>query len=325
MLVFDCHSDIWCDVANKREKGIRRVLYSFHIPRLKKSNICGVNAAIWIEPQYLKNPMKRMIEILGSMSEELKELGDDLIIIRNYNDLRRAIQEQKLFIIMSMEGLSGIEGNLNFITTLYTLGIRIISLTWNEENPFAAGAGCNDPQKGLTDLGREAVKKMEELGIILDVSHLNEKSFWDICEVAKKPFIASHSNSYRLCPNERNLKDEQIKEIAAKGGVIGINAWPEFVHPSDPTLERMIDHVEYMVELAGIDHVGFGFDFCDYLDDDIKDNLTKDKTSFKKTEGLEDATRVPAVVKELEKRGFKAPDIEKICKGNFIRIFKEIL
>ncbi|TYP49760.1 dipeptidase [Thermosediminibacter litoriperuensis] len=325
MLVFDCHSDIWCDVANKRKKGVKRVLSSFHIPRLKKGNICGVNAAVWVEPQYSKNPTKRMLEILGSISEELMELDDGLVIVRNLNDLYRAIQEQNLFIILSMEGLSGIEGNLSFITTLYKLGIRIISLTWNEENPFAAGAGCNDPQKGLTALGKEAIKKMKELGIILDVSHLNEKSFWDVCEVAEKPFIASHSNSYRLCPNKRNLKDEQIKAIAAKGGVIGINAWPEFIHSSDPTLERMIDQVEYMVELAGIDHVGFGFDFCDYLDDQIKNNLQKDKIPTKKTEGLEDVTQVPAVVKELEKRGFKPADIEKICKGNFLRIFKEVL
>jgi membrane dipeptidase len=164
---------------------------------------------------------------------------------------------------------------------------------------------------------------MEELGMIVDVSHANEKSFWDIYENTEKPFIASHSNVYNLCKVPRNLKDDQIKAIAERGGVIGINAWPDFIDEVNPSMENLVRHVDYIADLVGIDYVGFGFDFCDFLTEDTTASFQGGETSA--TKGLEDASKIPNFVELLAKSGYSERDIEKIAYGNMERVIKEIL
>ena len=210
------------------------------------------------------------------------------------------------------------------VEKLYSFGVRHASLTWNEENKLATGAKGNI-DRGLTEDGAKLIKKMEELGMILDVSHTNEKTFWDICKVATKPFIASHSNCRSLCDVPRNLTDDQLREIAIRNGVVGVNSYEEFVSSDleKRTVEHLVDHIDHMVEVMGIDHIGLGFDFAEYLNADTLKHYANTYTYG--VRGLEDTTKAKNIISVLEKRGYSKEDIEKICYKNFYRVIKEII
>ncbi len=206
--------------------------------------------------------------------------------------------------------------------TFYELGLRHASLTWNEANSFATGVRANRENKGLTLAGKRAVKIMEELGIIIDISHADEKTFWDIMDVTSVPIIASHSNAYNLCPVNRNLKDDQVKAIANSGGIVGVNSWPEFVDKENPSLSKLVDHIDYLVNLAGVDHVAFGFDFTDFLEDTAVSSFKTGDTVI--TPGINSATEIPNIIKALQARGYSNQDLEKICYKNLRDLFRII-
>ena len=236
--------------------------------------------------------------------------------------LEAAIKAGRFFAVMGIEGLSGIEGDIEQINTLYDLGFRHASLTWNEENHLAAGAAIEDGSKGVTALGEKAIKLMDDLGMIFDVSHLNERSFWEVTEIWKKPMIASHSNSKAILPHRRNITDEQAKAISKSGGVIGVNACGEFLHKNKPHINCYLDNIEHFVNVAGLEAVGIGFDFCDFL---RSGSLGSDEKISKGVEGLEDVRTGGAVLEGLKSRGFSGTDIEKIAHGNFLRVIREII
>jgi membrane dipeptidase len=317
MFIFDAHSDILVDITVKRQNGERDVFRKYHYEKLKRGGIGGLIAVIWIDKMNM-DPLDRMNEIINEGLKELKDIKDIAEIVLKYEDFERIRQEGKMQIVLGCEGLSGIKGDIHYLDLLFEIGIRHASLTWNEENELGTGVK-GDPKRGLTRLGQVAVKKLEELGILIDVSHANEKTFWDICEITTGPIIASHSNAYSLCPHPRNLKDDQIKAIAEKGGVIGINAWPDFVDEFNATIEGFIEHIDYMVEKAGIDHVALGFDFCDFLSFDATSSFSEEN---KATKGLEDASKSKDVIDLLLKRGYKHEDIEKITYKNIEKVFK---
>ncbi|MBV7274080.1 dipeptidase [Clostridium thailandense] len=321
MKVFDCHSDILIDIANRRAQGERNVLKNHHIQRLNKGGIGGTILALWIDTPFVNEPNKRMLDILGSACDEFREAKDCAAVAYNVDDIKNIQNSGRLSIILGMEGLSGLEGNINIISLLYTLGVRHAMLTWNEENEFATGIGSKNLDRGVTELGIKALKRFEELGILIDVSHGNEKTFWDIYKNTTKPFIASHSNAYRICPSVRNLKDEQIKAIAKRKGIIGINAWSEFVDTESPSAEKLAEHIDYITSLVGIDYVGLGFDFCEFMD---LDKLFFDEKSVL-TPGIEDASKVLSFLDILSKKGYKKEDIEKITYRNIMRVFEEVL
>lgn len=170
-----------------------------------------------------------------------------------------------------------------------------------------------------------AVKLINKLGIILDVSHLNEKSFWDVYKTSDKPFIASHSNARSLCDVPRNLWDDQIKAIGERDGLIGINAFNEFIHldPEKRTVDFLINHLEHIINLIGIERVALGFDFFEYLEGDTTDAFTEE--AYKGTIGLEDITQTSNLIERLKYRGFNQEDIEKISYKNFIDFMDKLL
>ncbi|KXZ40557.1 membrane dipeptidase [Alkalithermobacter thermoalcaliphilus JW-YL-7 = DSM 7308] len=311
MRIFDAHCDIFTDIIQKRDIGIKNVLPK-HIDNFKKGNVFGSIFVVWTEEEYSFS-QKRSLDILKAGVEEIKLCSKDMTITKSYKEILSAIDEGKIFAILGLEGISFIKDKIDYIYDLYNLGIRHISLTWNEENLLATGAlGSKD--RGVTRLGIEAINIIESLGIILDVSHLNEKSFWDVYKYAKKPFIASHSNVYNLCKNGRNLKDDQIKAIKDVGGVIGINAWPSFVDEKNACIEKVVDHIEYVIDLIGLDYVGLGFDFCEFKSP--KEILISN---------FYDHSYSQSIIDILRKRGHKDDEIRKIAYQNFLRVLKEIL
>ncbi|MBF8983899.1 dipeptidase [Lutibacter sp. B2] len=322
-MIFDAHGDIWTDVTVKRQKGERNVFKKHHLKGYEQGQIKGGIFVIWVDPPYDKDPMRRTIEIIENMSVEIIENQDIFQIIRGYEDIEKAVKNHKLAILIGMEGLSAIGKNVDLLNAFYMFGARHASLTWNEENELGTGSKGN-PDRGITKYGIEAVKKLEQLGMIVDVSHANEKTFWGIHDVATKPFIASHSNCKALCDAPRNLTDEQLKAIAKRGGVVGLNAFSDFVHGDKDKrdIEHLMDHMDHMVGIMGIDHVGFGFDFNDYLEGSLLSGFADEDEAL--TKGLENVTKVPDVISMLQKRGYSYDDIEKIKYKNFFRVIKEV-
>jgi membrane dipeptidase len=175
---------------------------------------------------------------------------------------------------------------------------------------LADGASQNRTRGGLTTLGVEAAEEAQRLGIVMDVSHLSDAGFWDLIEIVKKPLIASHSSCRALCDHPRNLADDQVRAMADRGGVIGVNFAPNFIHPVKATVERVVDHIDHIVSLVGIDHVGLGSDF---------DGISTTP------EGLEDVTRMPNVTKVLVDRGYSSSEVKKILGENHLRVFKQVM
>ena len=244
-----------------------------------------------------------------------------LLVIKDKKDLAHVLETGKIGIILSIEGLGPLNDSINLMNIYYELGLRSGMLTWNHNNSF--GYGVDHLDGNVTSMGILALEKMNELGIIVDVSHLNEVGFWDIIKYNKKLTIASHSNSKALYNHKRNLTDEQIIAIAKSGGVVGaISYFSKVCDPSTNTLHSdddetetihdYIQQVEYMVNLVGYDHVAFGFDFNIYLGD------------FG-VSGLENSSNIKDVIQLLLERGHKMEDVSKIAGGNFIRVLNEIL
>ena len=308
-IVVDAHSDIPFHILiNKMNENINEVFKSHHLPLLKEG---GVNIVFVNLFEYL-HPEGSLKEALIEISELKKELEntDEAILIYNKNDLHRALNENKVGLVLSMEGMEPISNEIVLLKTFYELGLRSAMLTWNWRNYFAAGSWESG---GLSKLGKETIVEMENLGIIVDVSHLNEEGFWDIMNIAKKPVIASHSNAKALYDHGRNLSDDQIKAIVNTGGVIGVNCY--FTANSEEvevSLDTYMAQMEYLLEVAGEDHVGLGFDFNGYL-------------GSSKVKGLENSSKTLNVTNELVKRGYSEETIKKVLGGNFLRVLEGVL
>jgi membrane dipeptidase len=323
-MIFDGHADIWTDVTIRRQKGISDVFKNVHLQRFSKGKINGGIFVMWADPPHDNEPKKRILEMIEHTANEIMENRDIFKIVKYAGDFDLAINENKMPVIIGVEGLSALGTNVNLMNALYMFGVRHASLTWNEENELATGVkgACN---RGLTQYGIQAVKKIEELGIILDVSHGNERTFWDVYQHSTRPFIASHSNCRALCDVPRNLTDEQLRAISEKDGLVGLNAFREFVHieRDKQDIEYLANHIDHMVEVMGIDHVGFGFDFFDYLEGDTTNSFTESEDIG--TIGLEDTSKVQNIIRIMKERGYSKEDIEKISYKNFYRFINEIL
>lgn len=315
MKIFDGHADIWFDVSAKRKNEEEHIVKKYHLDRFKAGNIMGGIFIAYLDENAVDEE-KEMMWMINSTIHEIKKNEELYNIIKNSGDFNRGIINEKLNVLMGIEGLRAIKKNLDWLDTFYQLGFRHASLTWNEENDLGTGAK-GDENRGITETGKAAIEKMNELGMIVDVSHANEKTFWGIYETSNKPIIASHSNARSLCDHVRNLTDDQIKAVAEGGGLVGAVAYKGFVdlEKEKQTIERYVDHIDYMVSLAGIKHVGLGFDFCEYL---YTGRTGKDMNP----KGLEDASYAQNVIEELRKREYSEEDIRKIAYENFMRVIE---
>ncbi|WP_434565101.1 dipeptidase [Thermoanaerobacterium thermosaccharolyticum] len=292
------------DITKKNDKG------HIDLIRLDEGMVHLQVFATFVEPEYMrKDAAAKTLKMIDKLYQ-LMEKTDKIKLILSGKDVEEAKSENKLGALLSIEGGEALEGDLSLLRMFYKLGVRAMTLTWSLRNDLGDGIlGSSD--YGLTSFGKDVIKEMNRLGMIVDVSHLNERGFWDAINICEKPLIASHSDCKALCRHPRNLSDEQIKAIADKGGVIGINFCPNFLRDDDnASIEDVLDHIEHIVNLVGINHVGFGSDF-----DGIE------KTPL----GLDDAASFPKILDGLKKRGFKDDEINSISHDNFERIIREIL
>lgn len=305
---FDLHADIGYDVFLKHQQGIHDVVRDIHMPKFRKGSLNAICMASYFEGNESWEVMQKMIETLH---DDLLSC-DQIKIIRSSADLIN--QDDKLKVIFSVEGMCGIQDDVEAkISWLYDHDVRLASLTWNEENKLANGVlGCSD--RGLSELGVIAIKKMEELGIIIDVSHANEKTFWDIMKYSQGVIIASHSNVYNLCVHPRNLKDEQIKAIADRGGIIGLNGYRKFVNQERGDIDQYVEHALYLKDLIGIEHIALGVDFMDILPGDPG-----------MTYGLESVCQLPNLYEVMKRHNLNEEEIQKICFENAEQLFRKNL
>jgi membrane dipeptidase len=312
--VFDGHCDTILEVINhKRSLGSRTLVGHLDIPRMKEGGVDVQFFAVFIEDIYKPDrSLKRTLQLIDCFYKEIEKNQDDISLVTNYNQIEEVNSAGKIAAILSIEGGEALEGDLGVLRVLYKLGVRLLTLTWNQRNQIADGIGESRTGSGLTKFGLKVIDEMNRLGMLIDVSHLSETGFWDVIKRSKAPIVASHSNCYALCPHLRNLKDEQIKALADKGGVIGITFVPNFLtqEKRKTTVGDVVKHIDYLVEKVGVDYIGLGSDF------DGTGGLPL---------GLEGVDKVPNITGELLDRGYKEKDIKKILGENFLRVFKEVV
>jgi membrane dipeptidase len=285
------------------------------LPRLKEGGVTCQVMALYIEPQYKPTrSARRCLELLDAFYGLLDE-SESFSLATKAEHIVNAKARKQVCGLLSIEGGEAIEGSLSLLRSFYRSGVRAMGLTWNQRNDLADGVGEKSARSGLTDLGISVVKEMERLGMLVDVSHLSESSFWGVDQVSERPYIASHSNARALASHPRNLTDKQIEALGKKGGVIGIVYCPAFVDDDTEkvSLARLCDHIDHIKKIAGIDHVGLGSDFDGF------------GVAPGSPQVLKDVSEMPRLTEELLGRGYTEEEVKKVLGGNWLRVYKEVL
>lgn len=218
--------------------------------------------AIWLDSKYHPISMRQAMKYIEFYYSQLQKNEQVIGHINSFSDVIKNGLENKISALLALEGGEALEGEISAIHTYYRLGVRSITLTWNHRNRLADGVAEEESRGGLTRFGRQVIEEMEELGMLVDVSHLSEAGFSDVIKFAKKPFIASHSNARAICDVPRNLKDNQLLKIAEKGGVVGLNLYSPFlVKYGQGGIDDILNHIQHMLSVMGEDFISLGTDF----------------------------------------------------------------
>lgn len=309
--VVDAHCDSLTRAMDQnRRLGQENDAGQVDFPRLVRGGVNLQFFAAFINPRYRDNPLARAMEIFDFFHREVADNANVVEAVYSFEDIKRALSEKKLAALLAVEGGEALAGRIEVLRMFYRLGVRSITLTWNGRNELGDGAWESGSGGGLTRFGVAVVREMNRLGMLVDVSHLSGRGFWDVLKQAQKPPAASHSNCRALCDHPRNLSDEQIKALASAGGVMGLCFYPDFVREKEADLEALLDHAEHAAGLAGVDCIGLGSDF-DGIDAPVA--------------GLKDVTSLPLVTEGLKRRGFSEDEVKRIIGGNFLRVLEGVL
>jgi membrane dipeptidase len=357
-ILVDTHNDILSnELITKYDIGKLQQEGNFDLVRAKRGGLNAQVFSIWCGEQYGTGTAFHMAtREIDSLNALIRRYPKKIKLVRNVTELKMAVKQNKLAAMIGVEGGHMIEDRMDYIDSLAKRGMRYLTLTWNNSTTWATSARDETRKKdslkhmGLTDYGKQIVHHLNDLGVMVDVSHVGERTFYDVIATSKKPVIASHSCVYTLAPNRRNLKDEQLKALAKNGGVVFINFYSAFIDstfdkkdnaflhqhrkeldslfaiyhdetlanirlnniykaqtdPMRPPISMLVKHIDYIVKLIGIDHVGIGSDFDGSESYPI---------------GLESVADYPKVFDALRKIGYTEAAINKIKGGNFMRVF----
>jgi len=357
-IVIDTHNDITSPMTDEGfDLGARDTSGKLQtdIPRMKEGGLDAEFFAIYVAAKYAKEggAARRAMDMIDGVYEQARRHPESLEMAFTSDDIRRIHKTGRVAALMGIEGGHAIEDSLSALRQFYRLGVRYMTLTHTNTNNWADSSGdINNPNvkhhNGLTDFGREVVREMNRLGMMVDISHVSDKTFWDAIETSQAPVIASHSSARALTDAPRNMTDDMLKAVAKKGGVVMVNFGKGFVNtkfakPSPETqakmdevrnqysgdqatmraklrelqgppplvpLDMLIDHFVHIAKVAGVDHVGIGSDF--------------DGVGGQLPEGMEDVSKLPAITYELLKRGFSDADVKKVLGENFLRTMAEV-
>ena len=326
--IVDFHFDLLIDLYEKRDRP--GVLVSHFLPEFEAGGVGVLGVAIYVEDRYLPEMGLRVaLDQVARLYAEVEQTNR-FAVCKTFAEIEQA--RRKIALVVTMEGVEPLGQDLNLLRAFYELGLRSVGLTHARRN--AAGSGgifkpSGSPGDGLTNFGRDVVRECERLGILIDLAHINPRGFEDIVELTSKPLIVSHTNVRKFCDIERNISDEQIKIVGQRGGVIGVNAILVSQDPEASTLDCYVDHIEHVIDLIGIDGVGIGFDFCEYLFQQMSESVRADLAAkLTKPHFIPDLTNhshARNLTRKLIERGFSDEEIEKILRGNWLRVLKEIL
>lgn len=319
-IIFDAHCDT---IYELRERGarLRSNDLCVDLERLKEFDGYIQVFAAYIDRERIKkqpfgdcvDAFKECDDLIGLYHTEAERNADMFAACADFGGILKALEEKKTAGILAIEGADALEGELSNLNYFYDRGVRLITLTWNHDNELS-GSIAGDSGGGLTEFGREAVCAMFKMGIIVDVSHISKKGFWDVYELAekyKKPLIASHSNAYSICAHPRNLDDEQIKAVVETGGCIGINFYADFLSENGEVgVDDILKHMEHMIKLGAGKNIGFGTDF---------DGMSRTPSGVSGVQSMGD------VIKRMEKSGFSQEFVKNISYYNFLNCFRKIL
>ena len=327
--VVDMHFDLPLGLQWKgRDPG---VMAKEFLPDFKAGDIAVLGVATYVEDEYLD---KAANVALGQVARLYAGVAasNEFAICKTWKEIQRARENHRIALLLTMEGAEPLGTDLDLLRIFFELGLRAISLTHARQNAAASGgifAATGSPPTGLTEFGRELVRECESLGIIIDLAHINPAGFDEIFCLTTKPLIVSHTNARRYYDVERNISDEQIKMIGERRGVIGINAILVSAEKSKATLDHYIDHIEHVVDLIGIDCVGIGFDFCEFLWHAMsvaqREELEAKLTTPHFLPDLTNHSHSRNLTRRLLERGWKDYAIEKLLRGNWLRVFEELL
>lgn len=337
-VVIAAHTDICPDVAKRRAAGAQRVIADRHLPGLIAGGVTAVCDHVAGDTPYLvefpfrntnaANKLKWALQAIEAMHREAEESPDALVIATTVEEIWSAKRDGKVAVVLSFEGAGPIEDAVELLGTFWRLGVRCIGLTHDFRNHLADGVRTGS-HGGLTDLGREAVREMGRLGIVVDVSHLNDAGFWDVVEHSPAPIHASHSNCRALCGHPRNLTDEQLRAVAESGGVVGVHALQALVTDAGrpPTFDEFLAHIDHMLDLMGEDHVALGPDIMEnYPADEYRllwdPRLPTARLDYVYPSEFDTLARAPNVTAALLARGYGEAVIRKILGENMLRLFE---
>ena len=359
-ILIDTHNDIPTTAIDKGVSFDQNLKNKTHsdLQRMKEGGVDAQLFSIWCDGN-MKNPYAWANREIDTVLAWTNRNPDKMMQAFNTTDIKKAAKQKKLGVLFGLEGGHMIENDLDKLNALYNRGVRYMTITWNNSTNWATSAldettkadSLARTHKGLTAFGKQVIQRMNELGMLVDLSHVGEQTFWDAINTSTKPILVSHSCVYTLCPFRRNLKDDQIKAVGKNGGVIHLNfysgfldstfekrsaaftakhktemdsllkinpepyfmevflfeKYPEEVKALRPPMSMLLDHLDYIVKMIGVDHVGLGSDF------DGVNSLPQQ---------LDDVTTYPLITKALMERGYGKKDIRKILGGNFLRLLK---
>jgi membrane dipeptidase len=366
VIVIDTHADTpqrfvdeGFDIGNTDPHDVGHI----SLDKARAGNLGAEFFSIWVDPETNQGHFaKRTLDLIDSVYEEAARHPDRMMMAYSVADIERAHKQKKLAALMGIEGGHSIENDIRLLRDFYRLGVRYMTLSWSNTNEWADSSGdINDPKvehhNGLTDFGKQVVLEMNRLGMMVDISHVSDKTFWDAIAVSKAPVIASHSSARALVSAPRNMTDDMLRAVAKNGGVVDVNFFSGFddqkfwdtaqeqraaqqqaIHdyleklkaegkpPSyldvdrmerefmakipRPPLKALVDHIDHIAKVAGIDHVGLGSDF--------------DGVSGATPQGINSAADLPKITQALLDRGYSEEDIHKILGGNVLRVFAEV-
>ena len=332
------------------------------LDKAKAGNLGAEFFSIWVEPQTNQGHFARhTLDLIDSVYEQADRHPDRMMMAFSVDDIERAHKQKKLAALLGIEGGHSIENDIRLLRDFYRLGVRYMTLSWSNTNEWADSSGdINNPKiehhNGLSDFGKQVVLEMNRLGMLVDISHVADKTFYDTIAVTKAPVIASHSSARALTNHPRNMTDDMLRAVAKNGGVVQVNFYNAFIDEDyrkaaegqakdrdaavkaygdqmkasgktvtyldndrierewaakipRPPFKSLMDHIDHIAKVAGVDHVGLGSDF--------------DGVSGATPQGIDSAADLPKITQALLDRGYSADDIRKILGGNVLRVFRE--
>ena len=335
-VVFDGHNDV-LDRLGRPDGGGPAAFFKkgekghLDLPRARKGGFGGGFFAVWVPspktPERTPRGLPPALDAAYALRYALAAVATlfriedrsdgEFRVVRTAAEIEQCLDEEAMPAVLHFEGADAIDPDLDALHVLYQAGLRSLGLVWGRPNAFAEGVAVHfrrspDTGPGLTDAGKRLVRACNELRVMIDVSHLNERGFWDVAALTDAPLVASHSNAYAICPSTRNLTDQQLDAISTSGGMVGLNFAVNFLREdatrdANTPLEVMVRHIDYLVQRVGIDCVGFGSDFDGVL-------IPKE---------IGDVSGLPRLMSALEERGYDAPSLRKLAHENWVRVLRK--